>query len=39
MKAPHMPRKRDLHMLNDRDLAEKLKLFDGIDDKILQNEY
>lgn len=38
MKAPHMPRKRDLHTLNDRELAEKLKLFDGIDDKILQNE-
>ncbi len=38
MRAPHLPRKSYLHMLNDRELAEKLKLFDGIDDKILQNE-
>lgn len=37
-KAPHIPRKRDLHTLDDRALTEKLKIFAGVDDKILDNE-
>lgn len=37
-KAPHIPRKRALHSLDDRDLKEQLKIFNGIDDKILHNE-
>lgn len=38
-KAPHMPnRMQGLSTLRDESLKEKLKLYDGVDDKILHNE-